>query len=67
MSDRPSYTIHPQPSGISGSRCMDFYIDRLNHQAPFNEVDTPLAFEGIESTDYLTYQPDIIAEYQQVL
>ena len=24
MSDRPSYTIHPQPSGVTGSGCMDF-------------------------------------------
>ena len=29
MSDRPSYTIHPQPTGVSGSGCMDFSIDRL--------------------------------------
>ena len=30
MSDRPSYTIHPQTSGVLGSGCMDFCIDRLN-------------------------------------
>ena len=29
MSDRPSYTIHPQPSSVSGSGCMDVCIDRL--------------------------------------
>ena len=62
MSERPSYTIHPQPSCISGSGCMDFCVDRLNCQAPSDEVDTPLTFECIESTDYLTYQPDITAE-----
>ena len=28
MSDRPSYTIHPQTSGVLGSGCMDFCIDR---------------------------------------
>ena len=35
MSDRPSYTIHPQPSGLAGSSCMDFSIDRLNRQSLF--------------------------------
>ena len=28
MSDRPSYTIHPQPSGVTGSGCMDSCSDR---------------------------------------
>ena len=37
MSDRPSYTIHPQPSGLAGSGCMDFSIDRLNRQSPPSE------------------------------
>ena len=32
MSDRPSYTIHPQTSGVLGSGCMDFCIDRLKSQ-----------------------------------
>ena len=59
MSNRPSYTIHPQPSSISGSGCMDFCVDRLNHQATSDKVDTPLTFEGINSTDYLTYQPTL--------
>ena len=62
MSDRPSYTIHPQPSSVSGSGCMDFCVDRLNSQAPLDEMETPLTFEGIESTDYLTYQPNTTAE-----
>ena len=62
MSDRPSYTIHPQPSGVSGSGYMDFCLDRLNRQVPFDEVETPLNFEGIEPNDYLTYQADITAE-----
>ena len=61
MSDRPSYTIHP-PYGVSGSGCMDFCIDRLNHLAPLDEVEAPLNFEGIEHTDYLTHQPDTTAE-----
>ena len=34
MLDRPSYTIHPQPSGVAGSGCMDFSIDRFNRQSP---------------------------------
>ena len=62
MSDRPSYTIHPQPSSVSGSGCMDFCLDRLNCQVPLDEVEAPLNFEGIEPTDYLTHQPDTTAE-----
>ena len=27
MSDRPSYTVHPQSSGMTGSGCMDFSFD----------------------------------------
>ena len=34
MSDRPSYTVHPQSSGVTGSGCMDFSFDRMNHQTP---------------------------------
>ena len=45
MSVRPSYTIHPQPSRVSGSGFMDFCIDRLNHQAPLDEVELPLTFD----------------------
>ena len=62
MSDRPSYTIHPQPSGVTGSGCMDFSIDRFNRQSPFSEEELHLTFEGIESSDYLTHQPDTVAE-----
>ena len=62
MSDRPSYTIHPQPSRVTGSGCMDFCSDRLNHQVSFDEVEASLNFEGTEPTDYLTHQPDTIAE-----
>ena len=62
MSDRPSYTIHPQPSGVSGSGCMDFSIDRLNRQNVHEEDRFPLVFESIEVTDYLTCYPDIQAE-----
>ena len=62
MSDRPSYTIHPQPSRLAGSGCMDFSIDRLNRQSPLSEGELQLTFEGIESSEYLTYQPDTVAE-----
>ena len=49
MSDRPSYTIHPQPSGVAGSGYMDFSIDRFNRQSPLLE-ELQLTFEGIESS-----------------
>ena len=62
MFDRPSYTIHLQPTGVSGSSCMDFCVDRLNRQAPSDRVETKLTFKGIEFTDYLINQPDIIAD-----
>ena len=62
MSDRPSYTIHPQPSGVKGNGCMDFCSDRLNRQVSFDEVEASLNFEEIESTDYLTHHPDTTAE-----
>ena len=62
MSDRPSYNIHPQPSGLAGSGCMDFSIDRPNRQSPLLEEELQLTFEGIESSKYLTYQPDTVAE-----
>ena len=41
MSDMSSYTVHPQLSGVSGSGCMDFCIDRLNHQIPLDAMETP--------------------------
>ena len=44
MSDRPSYTIYPQPSGVTGSGCMDFSSDRLNRQVSFDEVEASLKF-----------------------
>ena len=59
MPDRLSYTIHLQPAGISGSGCMDFCSERLNHQ---DELEASLNFEGIESTDYLAHQPDSTVE-----
>ena len=62
MSDRPSYTIHPQPSGLAGSGCMDFSIDRFNRQSTPSEEEVQLTFEGIESSGYLTYQPDTVTE-----
>ena len=41
---------------------MDFCIDGLNHQAPLDEEEAPLNFEGIEASDYLTHQPDTTDE-----
>ena len=62
LSDRPSYTIHPQPSRVTGSGCMDFCNERLGSQKSFDESETPLHFEGIEATDYLIHQSDTSAE-----
>ena len=62
MSDRPSYTIHPQASGVTGSGCMDFCIDKLNHQNPIEELEVPSSFEGTEAPDYLSHQSDTVAE-----
>ena len=47
MSDKLSYTGHPQP---------------LNCQIPLDVIENPLKFEGNELLDYLTHQPDIVAE-----
>ena len=41
---------------------MDFCIDRLNCQTPLDVIENLLHFEGIESLDYLTQQPDITAD-----
>ena len=41
---------------------MDFSIDRFNRQFPCSEEVLHLTFEGIESSDYLTYQPGIVAK-----
>ena len=54
MSDRPSYTVHPQPSGVIGTGCMDSCIDKLNCQTPLEAMENPLIFEGIESLDYIS-------------
>ena len=62
MSDRPSYTVHPQPLGISGSGCMDFNIDRMNHQTPSYDNDPLINFNNLEQSDFLTHYPDTIAE-----
>ena len=68
MSDRPSYTIHPQTSGVLGSGCMDFCIDRLNRKNPTDELEVLSNFEGIEAHDYLLHQSDTCKiEYQQVI
>ena len=62
MSDRPSYTIHSQTSGVLGSGCMDFCIDRLNCKNPTDELEVLSNFEGIEAHDYLLHQSDTVAE-----
>ena len=41
---------------------MDFCVNRLNCQAHSDEMEISLTFEGIESTDYLTYQPNTTAK-----
>ena len=47
MSDKPSYTGHPQP---------------LNCQTPLDVIENLLNFEGNELLDYLTHKPDFVAE-----
>ena len=41
---------------------MDFSIDRLNRQSPLSKEGLQLTFEGIESSEYLIYQPDTVVE-----
>ena len=62
MSDRPSYTVHPQSSGITGSGCMDFSFDRMNCQTPSYDNDPSINFYNLEQSDFLTHYPDIVAE-----
>ena len=62
MSDRPSYTIHPQPPGVTGSGCMDFSNERLDHQVTHDPSEFSFSTEGIDTTDYLTHQSATIAE-----
>ena len=62
MSDRPSYTVHPQSLGMTGSGCMDFSFDRMNHQTPSHENDQFIDFNNLEQLDFLTLYPDIVAE-----
>ena len=47
MSDKLSYTGHPQP---------------LNCQTPLDVIENPLNFKGNELLDYSTHEPDIVAE-----
>ena len=61
MSDRPSYTIHPQTTGVTGSGCMDFSNERLDHQAAY-DPDFSFSTEGINTTNYLVHQSATIAE-----
>ena len=56
MSDRPSYTIHPQPPGVTGRGCMDFSNERLDHQVIQDSSDFPFSTEGMNATDYLAHQ-----------
>ena len=62
MSDRPSYTIHPQPPAVTGNGCMDFSNERLNHQVAQDPSDFSFSTEGINDTDYLVHQSVTIAE-----
>ena len=62
MSDRPSYTVHPQSSGVTGSGCMDFSFDRMNCQTPLHEDDQSVNFNNLEQLDFLTYYPNIVAK-----
>ena len=62
MSDRPSYTIHPQPPGVTGSGCMDFSSERLDHQVTFDQSEFSSSIEAIDITDYLTHQSATTAE-----
>ena len=55
MSDRPSYTIHPQPPGVTGSGCMDFSNERLDHQVFSDQSEFSFSIEGIDTTDRLSY------------
>ena len=62
MSDRPSYTVHPQSSGVTGSGCMDFSFDRMTHQTPSHDDDQSIDFNNLEQSVFLTHYPDIVAE-----
>ena len=62
MSDRHSYTIDPQLPGVTGSGCMEFSNERLDHQVTFDQSKFSFSIEGIDTTDYLTYQSATIAE-----
>ena len=48
MSDRPSYTVHPQSLGMTGSGCMDFSFDRMNRQTPSQEDDQLIDFNNLK-------------------
>ena len=52
ISDRPSYTIHPQPPGVTGSGCVDFSNKRLDHQVTYDPSEFFFSTEGIDTTDY---------------
>ena len=62
MSDRPSYTIHPQPPGITGSGCMDFSNERLDCQVDYEPSEFSFSTEGMNTTDYLVHQSATIAD-----
>ena len=62
MSDRPSYTIHLQPAGISGSGCMDFCSEKLNHQVSLDELEASLILKELNPQIILPTQPDTTAE-----
>ena len=56
MSDRPSYTVHPQSfRHVTGSGCMDFSFDRMNCQTPSQGDDQFIDFNNLEQSDFLTH------------
>ena len=62
MSDRSSYTIHPQPPGVTGSGCMDCSNEKLDHQVIHDSSDFSFRTGGMNTTDYLAHQSSIIVE-----
>ena len=47
---------------MTGSGCMDFSFDRMNHQTPSHDDDQSIDFNNLEQSDFLTHYPDIVAE-----
>ena len=62
MSDRPSYTIHPQPPGVTSSGCMDFSNERIDCLVTHDPSEFSFSTEGIDTTVYLSHQSATIVE-----